>query len=49
MSYRPPRQGHYMSMTLEDGVRYAVCNVPGCSQVRRMWGLKPLLHNGRKP
>lgn len=51
MSYRPPREGHWMTATgLFTGDRYAVCDVPGCMRVlRAKWYLQPLIHNGRKP
>jgi len=37
---------------LVHGARYATCLEPGCSHVRRNFflkGMKPLIHNGRKP
>ena len=50
MSYRPPREGHSMSMTpFLYGARYITCKVPGCLRVRRKWNLKPLIHKGGKP
>lgn len=50
MSYRPPRQRHYMIVTgLFTGDRYVVCHVPGCTRVLRAWDMQPLIHKGRKP
>lgn len=48
MSYKPPRQRHYMVVTgLFTGDRYVKCDK--CPRVLRAWDMKPLIHNGKKP
>lgn len=50
MTYKPPRVFHKMTVTpLFTGARYVTCTEPGCSRVRRAWGMKPLIHKGGRP